>query len=331
MLPTESILGQLPDGQTVRQWRLSDFDQEVVFCDFGARLLGWRVLFDTSWRSILFGDTSLSYISGDGLSMGATIGRFANRIAHAEFVLNNQLVSLEANEGQNQLHGGNPGFAGRVWQTDRLDHGICFSYQSPSGEGGYPGNLDVRVTYVLTEAGLEIHYDAETDADTVLNLTNHAYFNLSAGEADVLGHSLMIDADHYLPVREDKIPTGEVKPVASTVFDFSSGAVVGEQLAAGDAQFQITNGFDHCFVLNTGSPNQARLTSPDGLVLNITTSEPGLQLYTGNHLQPKHAALALETQHFPDSPNQSGFPSAVLTSGEKFSSFTHLQLEREAS
>jgi aldose 1-epimerase len=268
------------------------------------------------------GDVVLGFADLDGYLdhpepfLGALIGRYANRIAGARFPLDGVTYALEPNNAPNSLHGGAQGFDKRVWDVAPVEHGVRLSRVSPHGEEGFPGRLDVSVTYTLDASGsLRIAYEAVTDAPTLVNLTNHSYWNL-AGSGDAGGHELRIAAARYTPVDADLIPTG-VEDVTGTRFDFREGKKVGA-------------GFDHNFVLDGGVTEAARevaeLYDPaSGRLLTVATTEPGLQLYTADHLSEPFApndGVALETQHFPDSPNRPDFPSTVLRPGEVFRSET---------
>jgi aldose 1-epimerase len=274
---------------------------------------------------------------------GAIIGRYGNRIARATFSLNGIRYLLAKNNGDNSLHGGRKGFDKVLWDARDASaggvHSLELTYLSKDGEEGFPGNLAAKVTYTVTpDNEFRIDYHAVTDQDTVVNLTNHSYFNLAGqGNGDVLGHEVMIDADRFTPVDAGLIPTGQLQPVAGTVFDFRKPVAIGSRIATDDEQLKLGAGYDHNFVLNhdQGSLGLAAMVSEprSGRVLEVLTTEPGVQFYTGNHLrasvrgkagktyQPRFA-FCLETQHFPDSPNQSAFPSTVLKPGEEFSSTT---------
>jgi aldose 1-epimerase len=262
--------------------------------------------------------------------IAGVIGRYANRIADARCVIGGREVPLERNDGANQLHGGNPGFHKVLWETQFVDaSSIQLTYLSPAGEGGFPGNLKVSVDYRLEEQTLRVSYRATTDAETVVNLTNHPYFNLSGGGA-ILHHELAILASSFTPV-ESLIPTGEFREVQGTPFDFRTLTRIGERLFSEDKQLKRSKGFDHNFVLDNGTGDlalAATLRDPSsGLQMELWTTEPGLQLYTGNHLPgkpfPVHGGVCLEPQHFPDSPNRAEFPSTVLRPGEEYRSESH--------
>jgi len=263
---------------------------------------------------------------------GPLIGRHANRIARGRFSLNGVEYQLPCNNGANHLHGGFRGFDKREWTVREDGNTLHLTYFSEDGEEGYPGNLKAFVDYVLLDNELRIAYRATTDRDTIVNLTNHSYFNLR-GEGTILDHELTLNADHFTPVSGDLIPTGEIKPVAGTPMDFRNGKAIGSDLAA-------AGGYDHNFVLNDwdGSlRSAARLyEATTGRVLEILTTEPGMQFYSGNFLDgsftgkygyvyEKYTGLCLEPQHFPDAPNHPNFPSTVLRAGEEY---THISVYR---
>ncbi|HZS81352.1 MAG TPA: aldose epimerase family protein [Stellaceae bacterium] len=274
---------------------------------------------------------------------GALTGRFANRIANGRFALDGVVYELPHNDGANTLHGGNRGFDKVVWQAIDGETGgesLRLRHFSPDGDEGFPGRLAVEVVYTLgADNDLRIDYAASTDRPTIVNLTNHSYFNLAGeGSGDVLGHEIEIAAARFTPIDEAKIPTGEIRPVAGTPFDFRRPAALGARIRAGDAQLLFGRGYDHNFVLDRagldGPAFAARLREPrSGRVLEVLTTAPGLQLYSGNMLTgalvgPSGRAyrqsdgVCLETQLFPDAPNQPHFPSAVLRPGERFRSST---------
>lgn len=272
--------------------------------------------------------------------IGALIGRYGNRIAKGQFSLDGQTYTLPVNNGANHLHGGIKGFDKVLWSAAPVTPGepsLTLTYRARDLEEGYPGNLTATVVYTLTEADeLVIEYQAVTDKKTVVNLTNHTYFNL-AGSGDILGHEVMINADRYTPVDEGLIPTGELAPVEGTPFDFRTATAIGARIDQDDEQLKRGKGYDHNFVLN-GQMGELRLAASayepkSGRQVEILTTEPGLQFYTGNFLDGSltgkggqiyafRGGFCMETQHFPDSPNQPHFPSTVLNPGEKYHSKT---------
>jgi aldose 1-epimerase len=333
--------GRTADGQPVSLVTLSNRHGMVVkITSYGAIITELHVP-DRQGQvtNVVLGFDNLDrYLQGHP-ALGATIGRVANRIAGARFTLDGKEYPLAANIGPHHIHGGRVGFHQRAWQTRPLPPqadraAVEFSYLSVDGEEGYPGNLEVKVTFTLTDdSELRIDYEAETDQPTPVNLTNHSYFNL-AGHGDVLGHQLEIAADRYTPSDRALIPTGEIAPVAGTPLDFTTPKTIGARI---DQLRPHPNGYDHNYVLNSGGGElafAARAVEPDsGRVLEAWTTEPGVQLFTANGFDgrivgtggvvyPRHAGFCLETQHFPDAINQPQFPSVVLRPGTTFRSTT---------
>ena len=278
-----------------------------------------------AFGDIVLGFESLEEYTSNPRYFGALIGRHANRIAQGRFTLDGVEYQLPQNNGPNHLHGGFRGFDKRLWTVKEGDDVLHLSYFSKDGEEGYPGNVEAFVDYRLTDGELRIEYRATTDRDTIVNLTNHSYFNLK-GDGTILNHELTLNADHFTPVTDDLIPTGEIAPVAGTPMDFRHGRAISSEISS-------ISGYDHNFVLNDWDGSlkpAARLYEPvTGRVLEILTTQPGIQFYSGNFLDGsfsgkngvayvKYAGLCLEPQHFPDTPNHTNFPSTVLRAGEEY-------------
>ena len=286
-------------------------DLQLAVITYGAAIQDLRL----AGTSVALGFPTLEGYVAHG-AFGKTVGRYANRIAGARFSLDGQEHLLVANEGPNTLHGGPLGFGRRVWEVEHAGAAsIRLRYTSPDGELGFPGTLVTRVTYTVEDDRLRIDYRASTDAPTVVNLTNHAYWNL-AGRRSVLDHVVQIDADSYTPTDEALIPTGEIAPVAGTPLDFTVPRALGAEIPA--------RGFDHNFVLRgSGLRRAARVVDPEsGRALEVHTTEPAMQIYVLSLGDEQNVGLALETQHFPDSPNRPEFPSTVVRPGEDFESTT---------
>ena len=337
---TKISWGKTPEGESVDLYTLRNAKgSEVGITTYGGTVVSLKV----PDRSGGMGDVVAGFDSLDGYLkpppyFGAIIGRYGNRIGRARFSLNGMEYKLAKNDGENHLHGGIRGFDKRVWTAKLLTppRSLELTYLSKDGEEGYPGNLSATVTYTLTDANeLKIDYSATTDKDTVINLTNHSYFNL-AGEGDILGHEVVINADRFTPVDKGLIPTGELPSVTGTPFDFRMAKTIGERIEQKDEQLMLGHGYDHNFVLNrsgSGLELAAKVTDPkSGRVLEVLTTEPGLQFYTGNFLDgtlqgkgktyTRRSAFCMETQHFPDSPNKPNFPSTVLRPGETYRTTT---------
>lgn len=332
--------GKMPDGRNVTLYALSNgAGIEAAITNYGATVVSLKVPDrDSNLDEIILGYDDLGgYLAGIEY-FGATIGRYANRIAHGQFTLDGRTYSLSRNERDNTLHSGLAGFNKKLWNA-RVPPGhaesVEFEYLSKDGEGGFPGNLSVRVLYTLTQTNeLRIDYYATTDQKTILNLTNHCYFNLAgAGSGPILDHRLFIDADNFLPCDEFMIPTGEICPVQSTPFDFRSMKTIRAGVFSGNDQVRRAGGYDHTWVLKGSAHEQIKLAAKvhevcTGRVLEVFTTEPGIQYYAGNQLKglpgragqrySPHDALCLETQHFPDSPHHSQFPSTVVTPSTPF-------------
>jgi aldose 1-epimerase len=334
--------GKMPDGTAVEVYTLTDGAYEAQIATYG----GVVVSLKAPDRNGKAGDVVLGFDDLDGYVsnfngpsnafFGALIGRYANRVAHGSFTLDGQKYSLPKNNGENTLHGGPHGFNNVVWKAKAIANGVELTYLSKDGEAGFPGNLTATVRYTLVKGDLRIEYSATTDKDTVINLTNHSYFNL-AGEGDILKNELTLHASRFTPVDAGLIPTGELKKVESTPFDFRKATAVGARIGADDAQLHLGHGYDHNWVLDSGGgkfAEAAEVYDPSsGRVLKVWTDQPGIQFYTGNFLDGSikgkggkpdilHGALCLETQHFPDSPNHPDFPTAELKPGQRYHTVT---------
>ncbi len=323
------LFGRMPDGTSVHAYTLRDSTGvSATILQYGARLAALEVPVAAGVRNVTLGHDRLEPYLADAAHLGAIAGRYANRIAGGRFSLDGREHRLSVNNGGNTLHGGVDGFAARIWQAEPDGPDLLLSLVSPDGDQGFPGRLEVRVRYRLNGGALSIDYEATTDAPTVLNLTNHAYFNL-AGAGTVMDHAIAIAADRMLPVDAALIPTGAVVPVAGTPFDLREEVRIGARIGVDDAQLRLGGGFDHCFVLADAprtTPRPAARVSAEGIVMEVLTTEPAVQFYSGNFLGGEPFAwrtgLCLETQHFPDSPNQPAFPSTVLRPGVLFWSRT---------
>ena len=335
--------GTMPSGEGVQRFTLSSDALEVEILSYGGIVRALRVP-DTSGelRDVVLGFDTLEPYLGNPPYFGAIIGRYANRIARGRFALNGRAYQLPINNRPNSLHGGNRGFDKRLWQAEQKDAGVELSYPSPNGEEGYPGDLQVRVTYSIEGRALRIRYEAETDQPTVLNLTNHSYFNLG-GSHTILQHRLRLAASRFTPVDTTQIPTGELVQVAGTPFDFRELTEIGRRISDPSEQLRIGKGYDHNWVLNHGPAEfavAAVLSDPEsGSTLEVHTDQPGIQFYSGNLLDGlrgkqgrtygAHSGLCLETQHFPDSPNHPEFPSTTLMPGDSFKSRTEFRFSLE--
>jgi aldose 1-epimerase len=337
--------GKTPEGQNVDIYTLTNSrGAEAKITNYGGIVTSLKVPDRTGHLSdvVLGFDNLDAYLKGHPY-FGAIIGRYGNRIAKGRFSLNGAEYKLAVNNGANHLHGGIKGFDKVVWNAGPLKvaNGVALvlTYQSKDGEEGYPGNLSIKVTYTLTNRNeLKIEYSATTDKDTVINLTHHSYFNLAGqGEGDILKHSLFLNANRFTPTDEGSIPTGELRSVRKTPFDFLQATEIGARINQPDQQLQFGKGYDHNFVLN-GKMGTMRLgarvyEAGTGRVMEVWTTEPGMQFYTGNFLDgtltgidgkvyQQRYGFCLETQHYPDSPNQPKFPSTVLRKGGRYHTVT---------
>ena len=309
---------------------------EAAFTNYGGRLISLQVPDkDGTFTDVVVGFSSVDqYKASTEPYFGATIGRFGNRIAKGKFTLDDKTYTLFTNNGVNTLHGGKKGFQDVVWEARQLDeHTLEFTYLSKDMEEGYPGNLNVKVIYTLTDDNeLKMDYKATTDKKTVVNLTNHAFFNLNGeGSGQVLDHLVQINADRYTPVDTILIPTGKHESVDGTPFDFREPVTIGARIENDNIQLKNGKGYDHNYVLNSDKGEELNLAATvwgdkSGIIMEVYTQEPGMQFYSGNFMQSKNTfkggskddfrtAFCMETQHFPDSPNQPSFPTTVLKPG----------------
>jgi aldose 1-epimerase len=335
---SKSSYGKMPDGTQVDLYSLSDGKIEASIITYGGIVVSLRTPDrDGKLADIVLGCNSLDEYIAQTAHFGGIIGRYANRIAHGTFQHDGHTYSIPKNDGDNALHGGLIGFDKVVWTGHPIEDGVELTYLSKDGEQGFPGTLTTTVRYALHGGSLRIEYAATADKDTVLNLTNHSYFNLAGqGNGDILRHVVKIDSSRITPVNADLIPTGELKSVAGTPFDFREPHAIGERIDAENPQLKFGWGYDINYVLDhPGKLEQvAEVYEPTtGRILRVRTDQPGLQFYTGNHLDgsitgkddsvyKKRDALCLETQHYADSPNHPNFPSTELKAGQTFHSVT---------
>ncbi len=337
-LPNPAFADTL-NGKQIKMFEIkNNKNAKATFTNYGARIVSLTVPDKTGKPTdVVAGYGSIQdYLKSPDPYFGPVVGRYGNRIARGKFALDGVEYSSSINNGKNSLHGGKKGFQSVVWDAKQPSKNtIVFTYLSKDGEEGYPGNLNVKVTYSLTKDNeLKMEYEATTDKKTVVNLTNHAYFNLNGqGSGTILNHLVTINADTYTPVDATLIPLGTMPPVKGTPFDFTSPTTIGAKIDADDVQLKNGKGYDHNWILNKSKSglNHAATVIGDisGIRMDIHTQEPGLQFYSGNFMRGKNklkngkldafrSGFAMETQHFPDSPNQPSFPSTVLNPGDKY-------------
>lgn len=335
-----AIWGQTADGTAVPIYTLKSGQVEIRVTGYGAKLVSVR----TPDRGGNVADIVLGFDKLDDFlnpkepHLGSIVGRFGNRIAKGKFSIDGNSYQIPINNGPNALHGGPVGFDKHVWESQEVPNGVEFTLVSPDGDMGFPGKLTAKARYTLTGNTLRIDYSATTDKPTVVNMTNHAYFNLHGDDqGNILDQVMEIHADRFTPVDSGLIPTGELEPVAGTALDFRTAQVIGARIDDGFEQMTLAGGYDHNFVVN-GEAGKLRVaaiaTDPvSGRRMTVETTEPGIQFYSGNFLNgmftgrhgakyEKHTGFCLETQHFPDSPNHSNFPSTLLRPGETMHSTT---------
>ncbi|MES2374984.1 MAG: aldose epimerase family protein [Bacteroidota bacterium] len=340
-IPLASAFNRKIGGMPIELYYLKNkAGMQVVISNFGAHLIGvWLPDRRGNLTSVVVGFDNIESMVKSKSYYGSTIGRYANRIAKGKFTLEGKKYTLPINNGPNSLHGGVNNFSFKMWQATQVEaQKVVLELLSEHMDEGYPGNLKVKVTYTLTDNNeINIAYEANTDKTTIVNLTNHAYFNLN-GEAsgDILYHVVQISADKYTPIDKTMIPTGEIAPVKDTPFDFVNPERIGKRINAANAQLKIGMGYDHNYVLNrrgVHSPVATVTGDKTGIKLEVFTDQPGMQFYTGNFMpgtnnmrgnvkDTMRTGFAMETHHFPDSPNQPHFPSTVLKPGEIYSTQT---------
>ena len=336
---TKKPFGKLPDGTAIELYTIKNGSLEVSITTYGARVVS--IL--TPDRNGKVANVSLGYDNlesyiADKTFFGAIVGRYGNRIAHGKFSIDGVNYQVPPNDGANSLHGGAKGFFLQPWKAQEIPSGVEMSLVSKDGDMGFPGTLTLHVKYTVIHDALHIDYTATTDKTTIINVTNHTYFNLSGeGSPSILDEHLTLNADAFTPIDATLIPTGQIAPVEGTPFDFRKSTAIGDRISLPNEQLKRGLGYDHNWVLN-GVNGQMKLAArvydpASGRVLTVTTTEPGVQFYSGNflenaipghegHAYPKRSGFCLETQHFPDSPNHSNFPSTLLKPGHVFHSST---------
>lgn len=318
--------GRTASGAAVEVHRIGNGGVEAAIITWGARIASLTVPAPGGRREVLLTRGDMAGWEADRAYLGATVGRFAGRIEGARFTLDGTEHHLPANDGTACLHGGAPGFERALWTAESAADAVVMRHTSPDGDQGFPGRLDVAVRFSIRDGNaLVLEYEARTSAATVLNLSNHAYFNL-AGGGDVLGHELTVAAEQFVPVGPGLIQNGPARPVAGTPFDFRTPRRIGARIGEADTQLRIAGGYDHTYLLSPApalAPRWVARVEAAGLAMDVHTDQPAIQLYTGNFLDsPRHAALCLETQHVPNAPNRPEFASTVLRPGQVFRSMT---------
>ncbi len=330
--------GRMRDGHPVERFLLANDKIEVSIMTYGARITGIATPDRHGVRAgVVLGMETFQEYLDDTSFQGAIAGRYANRIANGRFSLDGRKYQVPPNDCPNALHGGSVGFSEKLWAAHEIQGGVALTLESADGDQGFPGTVHLQVRYTLHGSALHIDYDATTDRDTVLNVTSHAYFNLAGeGVGNILDHVLQLDAAQFTPTDATMIPTGEIVPVAGTPFDFLAPARIGARIDEPNVQLEQAGGYDHNWVLGNAGPlrRAARLYEPhSGRMLTVHTTQPGLQFYSGNFLNgalrgvlgalyERRTGLCLETQHFPDSPNQPAFPSTTVRAGAAWQSKT---------
>lgn len=333
MTITKTYFGKTADGREVNCFKMVANDgMEAEILDYGV-ILRTLVVKDKNNNPVdvvLGYDTIEEYENNDGY-FGATVGRFANRIRDGKFTLNGKEYTLALNDGANHLHGGIVGFNKYVWDYEEIENGILFSMTSPDGDEGYPGTLKMKVAVTLKDGAINLDYYAVSDKDTIVNFTNHSYFNLNGGVGDIHGHLLTLNADYFMMNDKGGLPTGEVPEVKGTAMDFTTEHAIGDNIESDDPAVVASDGYDNNYVLNSKVAAVVR-SKENGVVMTVITDQPGVQLYTANKTSERNgkngakygrrSALCLETQHYPDCINHPDWPSCVLKAGEEFKSTT---------
>jgi aldose 1-epimerase len=337
---SKATFGKMPDGAAVDVYTLKSDAVEAKVTTFGARIISIKTADKTGkvGEVVLGYDSLAGYLADKKTYFGAIVGRYGNRIAHGKFTLDGKAYQLPKNNDDNSLHGGTVGFDQHVWTAKEVAGGVEMTLVSKDGDQGYPGTLTAHVRYTLHHNALRIDYSATTDKDTVVNLTNHSYFNLGGvGSGTILNEEIMLAADKYTPTDKGLIPTGVLAPVEGTPMDFRKSTVIGKRIGDNFEQLKMAGGYDHNWVLR-GANGEIKTAAKvhdltSGRVLTVTTTEPGVQFYTGNFLDgsfhgpngvtyARNTGLCLETQHYPDSPNHPSFPTTELKPGEARHSMT---------
>ena len=333
MSVTKMYFGKTSDGREVNSFKITSSDGiEAEVLDYGVTIRT-LIVHDKNQNPVdvvLGYDTIEEYENNDGY-FGATVGRFANRICGGKFTLNGKEYTLALNNGANHLHGGVVGFSKYVWDAEEIEDGVLFSMTSPDGDEGYPGTLNLKVAVTLKNGAINLNYHAVSDKDTIVNFTNHSYFNLNGGAGDIHGHLLTLNADYFMMNDKGGLPTGEVPPVKGTAMDFTTEHAIGDAIDSDDDAVVASDGYDNNYVIRE-NPAAIVRSEKNGIVMTVITDQPGVQLYTANKTSARkgkngaeygrRSALCLETQHYPDCINHPEWPSCILKAGEEFNSTT---------
>ena len=333
MSVTKRLFGRLSDGREVTCFKITDESgTQAEILDYGVAIRTLKV-FDknNNLSDVVLGyDTIEEYVNNDGY-FGAVVGRFGNRIRDGKFTLNGKEYTLATNNGPNHLHGGKIGFNKYIWNSKVLENGVEFSILSPDGDEGYPGNLNVTVTVTLVGSELKISYRAVSDEDTIINLTNHTYFNLNDTKGKIYDYLLTVNADSFTINDANGLPTGEIVPGENTAMDFRTEKTIGERIGSEDISVKLFGGYDSNFILSSNTAAVVRCVE-SGITMTVVTDQPGMQFYTANKTSERngknglkygrHSGFCMETQHYPDSINHPEWPTCILKAGEEFKSST---------